>query len=174
MLRAFWQVEYAKYKALPCHLQGTEIGRLEAVFSKLQVWDRFHGRYKRILMVNPDMMVRRNLDEVWSFQDPAGVIGGATDTSLYSKRPIHTYFQRDVVDTGPEIRGGINGGLVLLEPNRETYENMRKKLRTWWTETKVDQQAFISWFFAGDFRALHKKYDFQIHRLAMTGISHPR
>ena len=47
MLSAFWQVEYVKYTALPCHLQGTEIGRLEAVFSKLQVWDRFHGRYKR-------------------------------------------------------------------------------------------------------------------------------
>ena len=95
---------------------------------------------------------------------------GATDTSLYSNRPIHTYFQRDVVDTGPEMHDGINGGLVLLEPSRETYEKMRKQLRTCWTETKVDKQDFISWCFAGNLWALHKKYNFQIHQLGLTGI----
>ncbi len=45
--------------------------------------------------------------------------------------------------------GGINGGFVLLEPSRAPYRKMVDSLPTWWTETNMAEQEFLSSFFAG-------------------------
>ena len=98
LMRAFWQFVPVKHVALPRHLQGSEQSRLQGVWSKLQTVEIFSSdtlRQQRLLLMDADMLVRANLDDVFSCDVPAGVMRGETDHSLFQKRPAWTYFHGD-------------------------------------------------------------------------------
>ena len=68
------------------------------------------------------------------------------------------------------MKGGINGGLVLLAPNEELFEEMQKELVMFQTPTDMAEQDFLSWYFGRDgaWNALQKKYNFQVHHLYVS------
>ena len=174
LMRAFWQFVPVKHVALPRHLKGSEQSRLQGVWSKLQTVEIFSSdtlRQQRLLLMDADMLVRANLDDVFSCDVPAGVMRGETDHSLFQKRPSWTYFHGDRTmrsgDSHPQMKGGINGGLILFEPSAATYNDMMRELQKFRPKTKQAEQEFLSFYWGkhGAWNAIHKKYNFQIHHL---------
>ena len=176
VLKPFWKLKPVEKLQIPQHLECTQQERLTGVYSKLQAWKVFaEGRHKldRVLLMDGDMILNQNVDEIFQARQPAGVMRGEADSCLHDKRPRHTYFQEGRESTftleGKKMKGGINGGLVLLEPSTEVFEAMRECLPTFSTPTDMAEQDFLSWYNAGKWNALHKKFNFQIHHLYFSG-----
>ena len=174
LFEAFWELVPVSHVKLPQHLQGSELNRLQGVYSKLQTVKIFAERryaLKRFLLLDGDMLVRSNIDDIFSTNVPAAVMRGPADTCLYNRRPSHTYFkqgmERSFTRGGQKMKGGMNGGLVLFEPNVHLYEDMYSKLQKFQPRTNMAEQEFLSWFFGreGDWNAIHKKNNFQIHQM---------
>ena len=174
VLKAFWRIKDVQKLEIPQHLERTQQERLTGVYSKLQAWTIFASgpdKLARVLMMDGDMILNGNMDDVFGTQAPAGVMRGEADTCLHDKRPPATYFQDGQEKTFTrdhrKMKGGINGGLVLLEPNDQVFKEMKKELRTFQTPTDMAEQDFLSWYYGrnGAWNALHKKFNFQVHHL---------
>ena len=182
LLRAFWTVQDVEHMPLPRHLKNTEQKRLYGVYSKLQTWSIFAKRpwnLKRVLLMDGDMICNHNIDDIFSTRPPAAVMRGEADTNLGERRPAHTYFLRGDETTftreGQPMKGGINGGLVLFEPSESVHEDMQRELETFSTPTGMAEQDFLSWYWgrSGDWYAMHKQFNFQVHQLYYSKGSRP-
>ena len=177
LMRAFWEFREVWHVELPSHLEGSEQTRLRGVYSKLQTMNLFAtgtSKKLRFLLMDADMLPRSNLDDVFSSNVPAGVMRGDADSCLFRPRPSESYFHRDVPkrrkDSHRPMRGGINAGLILFEPKRETWQDMKRALDRFRPQTKMAEQEFLSYYWGekGELHALHKKNNFQIHQLYFT------
>ena len=172
LLNAWWDLYPVKHVELPPHLRGTEQRRLQGVYSKLQTVKLFDMRpmkQRRVVMMDGDMIVRSNIDDLFSINTPAGVMRGEADSCLFEQRPYDTFFQRPSSwssrGSTPKMTGGINGGLVLFEPSIREYNEMMEELRNFMPTNRMAEQEFLSMWWAGKFFAIHKKYNFQLHQL---------
>ena len=149
LMRSFWQFVPVHHVPLPRHLRGSEQSRLQGVYSKLQTVNLFSSgclRQQRFLLMDADMLVRANLDDVFAYEVPAGVMRGEADSCLFVPRPSHTYFHPDTTmrpgASHPPMKGGINGGLVLFEPSADTYKDMMDELHDFRPKTKWPSKGF--------------------------------
>ena len=182
VLQAYWHIIEVEHMMLPDQLEDTQQERLKGVFSKLQTWTLFadgQRRQKRVIMMDLDMLARRNIDELFQVQQPAAVMRGPTDSCLFEKRPKESFFRQSAEEhehTGSALAGGINGGLIVLKPNTAVFDQMVKSLESGWhTITKMAEQEFLSYFFGKEeqWNSLHKKFNFQLHHLYLCGGSRP-
>ena len=180
LTRAFWSTVDVSHTELPKHLQGSEQKRLQGVYSKLQTMKIFasgENKQHRILVVDADLLFRRNIDDVFSVNAPAAVMRGECDTCLIHRRPGHSYFYGDVRSgsRNQPMKGGINGGMVLLEPSEEAYREMMEELAKFDPWTAMAEQEFLSWYFGrtAEWNAIHKKHNFQIHQLFLSTPTPP-
>ena len=182
LMRSFWQFAHVQHVQLPRHLRGSEQARLQGVYSKLQTVNIFSEgpmKQQRFLLMDADMLVRSNLDDLFACGVPAGVMRGETDTCLFEPRPSHTFFHKDTTmrpgDSHPQMKGGINGGLVLFEPSAETYEDMMRELHDFRPQTKMAEQEFLSYYYgrSGSWHAMHKKNNFQLHQMYFANPEAP-
>ena len=177
LFRAFWNLVPVQHIALPRHLVGTEQKRLQGVFSKLQTMKIFsidQQKQQRFLLLDGDMLVRTNIDDLFQTRVPAAVMRGQADTCLFDQRPAHTYFhgyaETSFTREHQPMLGGINGGLVLFKPDAEVYDDMLVKLQEYRPRTAMAEQEFLSWYWAreGEWNAMHKKNNFQIHQMYLS------
>ena len=97
-LERFWEVMPVEPFDVPQRLVKAGMERLQGVYNKLQVWKLFddegnpHWKTKRVCMLDVDMMFRQHADQIWSFQTPAAVMRGNTDTAAHVPRPMWTYY----------------------------------------------------------------------------------
>ena len=97
-LERFWEVMPVEPLDVPQRLVKAGMERLHGVYNKLQVWKLFddegnpHWKSKRVCMLDVDMMFRQHADQIWSFQTPAAVMRGNTDTAAHVPRPMWTYY----------------------------------------------------------------------------------
>ena len=97
-LERFWEVMPVEPLDVPQRLVKAGMERLQGVYNKLQVWKLFdddanpHWKSKRVCMLDVDMMFRQHADQIWSFQTPAAVMRGPTDTAVHVPRPVWTYY----------------------------------------------------------------------------------
>ena len=97
-LERFWEVMPVEPLNAPQRLVKAGIQRLQGVYSKLQVWKLFDDErnpqwnFQRVCMLDVDMMFRQHAAQIWSFQTPAAVMRGNTDTAAHVPRPMWTYY----------------------------------------------------------------------------------
>ena len=172
LMRSFWQFVPVHHVPFPRHFRGSEQSRLQGVYSKLQTVNLFSSgclRQQRFLLMDADMLVRANLDDVFAYEVPAGVMRGEADSCLFVPRPSHMYFHADTTmrpgDSHLPMKGSINGGLVLFDPSADTYKDMMDELHDFRPKTKMAEQEFLSYYWgrSGSWHAMHQKYNFQIH-----------
>ena len=114
LLAAFWEIRAIKHIDVPMHLQRTEMSRLTGVYIKLSVWIEFADDKKRVLMLDSDMLVRRNIDEIFGNKTPVAVMRGEADSCMHTPRPKSSYFEYGrnpgkYSEHGEKMKGGING-----------------------------------------------------------------
>ncbi len=166
-LMKFWKIREIEHMSTEI-LAGTELSchpRFSNVLTKLQVLNQVD--YEKVVLLDSDIILMHNCDELFDLPAPAALMRGPRDHKPDSVRPSRTY-----------RRGGINGGVVLLEPNTAEYKAIRATLRgdtadkaKWLAFLKGctgPEQDFIGeWYGACQelLRGLHPKYNYQLHIL---------
>ena len=182
LFKAFWNIIPVKHKEIPERLVGTELKRLQGVYSKLQVWKVFAekpNKCDKVLLLDGDMLVRSNMDEVFMTKTPAAVMRGEADTCLLMPRPAETYFHwgdpRTFEERKWKMKGGINGGLILLKPSIEEEARITQGLKEFDPVTDMAEQEFMSLYYGkkGLWNALPKKYNFQLHQMYLVQNTPP-
>jgi len=89
---------------------------------------------------------------------------GNHDSYTGQHRPRHTYFREG------QLIGGINGGVILLQPDQGVFDAMMESLHKnqFQTAGRGAEQDFWSWWFAGEILGLPRKYNFQVHQLCVA------
>ena len=102
------------------------------MYTKLHIFDAQLLPYRRVSFIDADLLPIRRFDHLFLLPAPAAVIESVSATSQY------TYVQhmQDVLHGLPvppamlelssdqDITGGINGGLLLVQPDRGRFEDM--------------------------------------------------
>ena len=74
------------------------------------------------------MLVRANIDDLFGFNTPAAVMRPEADSCLYERRQRYAYFLSDMAQrrghSNKKMKGGINGGMILVKPDSEVYADM--------------------------------------------------
>ena len=177
LFKLFWRPVPVKRVALPPHLQGSELERLQGVYFKLQTLKVFaESPYdlEKFLLMDGNMLVRTNIDELFTTKTPAAVMSGDCDTCQYERTLSESYCyggsERSFTHDKQKMEGGIDGGLLLFEPSVKTYGEMYESLKKFRPNTTMADREFLSdhWGLDAEVWAMHKRNNFQLHQLYLT------
>ncbi len=151
LLRLVWTVRSIEHPTVPQAAAAKTFSRLKNVWSKLQVWRELDGEFATVILLDTDMMPVRSMDDVFTNPAPAAVFRGHRST-LGEKRPPTSYGTMQGAKT--KQVGGINGGLILLKPDKVTHAQMLEFLETYSVPSKGAEQDMLTDFFKPDLHDL--------------------
>lgn len=165
-LRQYWKLRQVNaLNAVQTLYEDFDKSRFKGVFTKLQVLSVTD--YRKVLMMDLDMLVRGNLDELFKLRTPA-----ALKRCSGREQPEHGgdvfaedmwYAQRD------GMCSGINAGVMLLEPDQQVYDRMVAEIQDFGHPehlgTTGPEQDYLARFYTTFGRAawshIHAKYNYQ-------------
>ena len=166
MLHLFWQIKEVKHIQVSSYMLSRCSDRFRYVFTKLLVLEL--EQYSKVLLLDSDLLVKSNIDELFEHQAPAAMFRGNSENVPGDVRPRFTYYHRD----GETLKGGINGGVVLLTPSRVVLRQMREALldkhHPCHKPSSAPEQDFLTRWFDTSWRPLLSKYNWQLHQLLYT------
>lgn len=107
------------------------------VYTKLHLFDAALLPYERVVFVDADLLPLRCFDHLFTLPAPAAVIESVHPLSQYAYVP-HMEGVRHGVPVPPrilqvsdddDITGGINAGLLVVQPDRARFEDMTARIR---------------------------------------------
>ncbi|CAJ1379682.1 unnamed protein product [Effrenium voratum] len=174
-LQPFWDMRVVHPLDVSPELVSGCHRRFHGVFTKLRVFEL--EEYRKVVLLDLDLLVRSNCEELFSFQAPTALQRGNGEWDLGRPRWAHSFLDRDSL----RQKGGVNVGVVILEPSLQTFQQMQEKLlmpdRRFREATTMPEQDFLTLWFVGSWRPLHVKYNYQLHHLKFLerdGHSGPR
>ena len=167
MLDIFWDVRVIKHIKVPFAHVSKCRGRFSKVFTKLHAWGL--DEFSRVALLDSDLLVRREIDEIMGLHDITALMRGAADCRHGVKRARHTLYGQN-----NQLRGGINAGVIVLAPSSRTLRSMEaaivdRRHPAHPRESDAPEQDFITRFFDRKLHGLGRKYNFQLHQLALAG-----
>jgi alpha-N-acetylglucosamine transferase len=107
------------------------------LYTKLHIFDAALLPYRCIAYVDADLLPLRCFDHLFTLAAPAAVIESVSPTSQYAwVRHMHDVLHGLPVpppmlelSSDQDITGGINGGLLLVQPDRARFEEMVARIR---------------------------------------------
>ena len=111
--------------------------RFAEVWTKLAAWQL--TEYERVVFLDADMLVTQNMDELFSLPLPSGAIAACHACRCNPNRiasypadwiPENCHYTHfgDIVRGESVVDNYLNGGFLVLEPDREVFEDMADKL----------------------------------------------
>ena len=146
--------------------------RFDGVFTKLHVLGL--TEYTKVLMMDLDLAVLCCLDELFKLPAPAAMhrnLWGAKHGDRINGRE---FFAGDTADEDGNIYewcqcGGINAGIMLLEPNENLYKQVLRDVTLPYHPERIPgngpEQDYLSRVFAPSWRHISAAYNFQLHRV---------
>ncbi len=107
------------------------------MYTKLHLFDAALFPYKRVCFVDADLLPIRCFDHLFTLPAPAAVIESVDPTSQYA----YIHHMHGVRHGGPvppailevtsddDVTGGINGGLMVIKPDRARFEDMVTRIQ---------------------------------------------
>ena len=135
---------YDRVLLVPClraHESGYPTELLSAayrdLYTKLHIFDAELFPYTRVSFIDADLLPIRCFDHLFTLPAPAAVIESVDPTSQY------TYFRHMSgvrhgepvpssileVTSDEDVTGGINGGLLIIEPDHARFEDMVARIQ---------------------------------------------
>ena len=107
------------------------------MYTKLHIFDGELFPYERLCFVDADLLPIRCFDHLFTMASPAAVIESVDPTSQYA----YVHHMHGVRHGGPvppailevtsddDVTGGINGGLLVVKPDRACFEDMVARIQ---------------------------------------------
>jgi hypothetical protein len=128
--------------------------RFRDVFTKLKLFTLI--QYKKIIIMDIDMLVQKNMDHLFELKAPAACL---RSHDLAHGEKINKNL---IVDVDNKLIGGINGGLMLFEPNMKEYDAMIEDLQDAGNRVfKYIEQDYLSLRYADKWTNISFLYNFQ-------------
>lgn len=107
------------------------------LYTKLHIFDAATFPYERVAYIDADLLPLRCFDHLFTLPSPAAVIESVDPTSQYAYvRHMHGIRHGSPVppeilelSSDEDVTGGINGGLLVVKPDRARYEDMLARIR---------------------------------------------
>ena len=176
LLGSVWELREFQYLEAPRH--GAQC-RLSKVWSKLQVWELLADEFEVAILLDTDIVIARTMDPCFNLLQHAqvgGVFRGIGDFSLRSPRPAATIKTMVNSAKGGGKRGkgggGINGGVVVFKPSKQTGRRMIRWLQNDYRppDNVGAEQNLISEYFGLNetIQQIDLSYNFQVHQLGLA------
>ena len=176
LLGSVWELRQFEY------LEGPRRGhswRLSKVWNKLQVWELLADEFEVAILLDTDIVVAGSMDacfNVLQHAEVGGVFRGKGNFSLTSPRPassIKTTMTGKAKGKWKKNKGGgINGGVIVFKPSKQTCTRMIQWLNEGYEppDNVGAEQNFISEFFGLDenIQQIDLSYNFQVHQLGLS------
>lgn len=144
------------YIFAPNLIENVDQSRFKEVFTKFHCFEL--TQYEKILMIDIDMLVMKNMDLLYKLPAPAAFKRGYKEFKNGTKIPLSEFERND------EMISGINAGLMLLEPSKKTFKEIMKDIKhppKNYKPARDPEQAFISWFYRSDWHHIHHFFNYQ-------------
>eukprot|EP00928_Gymnodinium_smaydae_P042363 TRINITY_DN28539_c0_g1_i1.p1 TRINITY_DN28539_c0_g1~~TRINITY_DN28539_c0_g1_i1.p1 ORF type:complete len:631 (-),score=52.82 TRINITY_DN28539_c0_g1_i1:111-1973(-) len=174
-LQSVWRLRQVSYvdACERCFLGG-KTGRFEGVFTKLHALGL--TEYTKVLVLDLDLAVRKCLDHLFELDAPAALARGPNDRQHGDRIDGRNFFVGEAgQESGDETDwswcqgGGINAGVMLLEPNETIYRRALQEIKQPYHPAHIPgagpEQDYLSRLYAPFWRHISVKYNFQIHHV---------
>lgn len=128
--------------------------RFKDVFTKLECLSLV--RYDKIILLDLDMIIAKNIDHLFKLEAPAACL--KRFHYPYGKKiPAH------MICDGNKLVGSINAGLMLLKPDKNEWEKIKKDItnNTQINKYKYPEQDYLSLRYCGRWTSITFNYNFQ-------------
>ncbi len=127
--------------------------RFKEVFTKLQA---LNLDYDKIIMLDLDMFILKNLDHLFELSAPAAMVR-ETNLEYGEKIPPELIKIRN-----GKISGGINAGLMLLEPSKKEFNEIMNEVKKQLPyKLKYPEQDFLSLRYKNKWTNIDSRYNCQ-------------
>ena len=107
------------------------------MFTKLHIFDAVLLPYERVCFIDADLLPLRCFDHLFTLPAPAAVIESVDPTSQYGYvHHMHGVRHGEPVPpailevtSDDDVTGGVNGGLLLVKPDRARFEDMVARIQ---------------------------------------------
>lgn len=133
-------------------------GRFEEVFTKLQALTL--EQYDKILLLDSDMYILKNMDHLFDVQAPAGLFRSLNmkDKPILGDKINDQYIKIK----GGKIHGIVNAGLLLLEPSRDELKSILNEVNSKLNYSLLNpEQEYLSWRYRNKWHYIGKEYNYQ-------------
>ena len=143
---------------------GSQNNRFDGVFTKFHVLNL--TQYAKVVMLDADLLVRRNIDCLFKKNTPAAIFRGAS-----ADYPDDTRIPRDrFFDHRGRLVSGINAGVMVLKPSAEEFaaiiDDLTNGKRRREHRSRMPEQDYLTRFYAGRWWSLGVEFNFQPHQVA--------
>jgi hypothetical protein len=154
----------------------------DGVFTKLSAW--MLTGYDKVLLMDVDTIPLHLPDSLFELEAPAALVRGPTRVQHGSKVDGRRFFAGEPkAATGAagankdewawHTQGGINAGVILLQPNENTFQAMRLELMSehhpeHLPSTGPEQDYLTRFFASAPWHALDCKWNYQPHHVYVT------
>lgn len=160
LLSEWWKLKEVPYlgSALDLHTAAFyEKSRFKEVFTKLHVFNPVALPYDRVIFLDLDMMVLKNMDELFAVRPPAALYN--VKSRGVSVPPRHGE-RMDARSTY------INAGTMVVAPSRMLFEllcaDSREADPVWHSGAWCPEQNYLSRVLAGEWSHISQLYNFEV------------
>jgi len=134
-------------------IKDYETNRFKDIFTKLQCLTL--TQYEKIIMLDIDMLVIKNMDHLFELDVPAACL-------RREDYPHNKKISKELIIKNNKLIGGINAGLMLLEPNKDEYDRIINDLINLKdTEFINPEQDYLSKRYVSKWTNISFLYNFQ-------------
>jgi lipopolysaccharide biosynthesis glycosyltransferase len=165
ILSSVWTLQDVEYihKASPWFYWDYNKSRFKEVFTKLRILKDLHGMFKKVLLLDLDLLIRGEVDSLFDLPAPAAMVRGQIPFRHGEVVPIDAFYagHRQVL--------GINCGVMLVEPNAALFDTMIKEVETYshpehWPSHGPEQDYLSRFYNAfGQWVNMSCRYNYQVH-----------
>lgn len=161
ILGEFWHLRQAKYimSHEDLHNSPYEQARFKEVFTKLHVLNPDVLPYDRVVFLDLDMVVMRNIDELFQVRPPAAMANLKTADGRARCVPSHG-------DRMQEQACYFNAGTMVMAPSRALFELLVSDVLeadpVWHRGAWSPEQSYLSNIFAGQLRHISQLFNLEV------------
>ena len=142
------------YVDVSSEIFSEENTRFKDVFTKLECLNL--EQYDKIILLDLDMIIVKNIDHLFVLDAPAACL----------KRFYYPYGKKipaHMICRDNKLVGSINAGLMLLKPDKEEWNSIKKDIsnNTQINKYKYPEQDYLSLRYCGKWTSITFNYNFQ-------------
>lgn len=170
-----WTLKHVSYiDATERCFAGGKGGRFAGTFTKLHAMGL--SNYVKVLLLDIDLVILESLDHLFELQAPAALARGPNDKAHGARVDGRRFFLGDDGSGDKDWwewcwgqNGGINAGVVLLEPNDLLFQRAKREVMQELHPEHIPgsgpEQDYLSRFYAPYWSHISVKYNYQLHHV---------
>ena len=169
LLKEFWQLRPVDYIDAARSLFLSKGTNFDGVFTKLNAWAA--TEYTKVLLLDIDVIPLHSLDELFSLPTPAAMARGTNHIRHGEELNGREWFiSQDDPDWPWTQSGGINAGVILLQPHAGVFAKMKHEVTAVLHPEHIPgsgpEQDYLSRFFAATpWHHISVRFNFQPHHV---------